>query len=170
MSYPKIALTIIAACMVAACICPVAHAGDLPGFARPLPLEVVTVSGNVIIDNGMEIMWERTVNGKKRIHLSAYRYCLNLTLDGLSDWRMPSIEELQSIADKSESPAFKAGYGAPAGRYWAIQRGFSVGDNRRTYEFVDFSNDAKTGKFLSEGQDVGPQYHIRCVHDITKGK
>lgn len=46
-----------------------------------------------------ELVWTRTDNGKDLDWQGANQYCNDLTLDGLSRWRLPAIDELEKLYD-----------------------------------------------------------------------
>jgi len=52
------------------------------------------------------LAWQRRYDGTKRNWDNAKRYCQSLSLGGLTGWRLPNKEELQSIVDTSrKNPA-----------------------------------------------------------------
>lgn len=58
---------------------------------------------NTVIDDKTNLMWQdniktRTYNTKWQ---NAIKYCEDLKLEGYTNWRLPRIEELLSIVDKS---------------------------------------------------------------------
>lgn len=56
-------------------------------------------SKNVIEDTKTGLQWQRNDDKIEKKWKTAFQYCDNLTLDGDSDWRLPTIEELSSIID-----------------------------------------------------------------------
>ena len=59
-----------------------------------------TDNGNkTVTDNNTGIVWQKTPDYRHYAHDDAISYCENLTLAGYSDWRLPTIKELFSIAD-----------------------------------------------------------------------
>jgi hypothetical protein len=52
-------------------------------------------------DSSTGIMWAAKDNGENVTWGNALKYCQNLNLAGYSDWRLPSIDELQGIYDDS---------------------------------------------------------------------
>jgi len=52
-------------------------------------------------DPSTGLMWAAKDNGKNVAWGKAMKYCRNLSLAGYSDWRLPSIDELQRIYDDS---------------------------------------------------------------------
>jgi hypothetical protein len=76
------------------------------GFAKVVRGErsYSTIEGkpNIIKDNLRELLWQREDNGKKMSYSEADKYCKNLTLDGIKDWRLPTMEELYYLADRSK--------------------------------------------------------------------
>ena len=60
------------------------------------------INGNLTVtDNSTGLMWERATAPGTYNWKEALAYCDNLTLAGYSDWRLPTVKELQSIADYS---------------------------------------------------------------------
>jgi hypothetical protein len=56
-----------------------------------------------VSDEATGLMWEQADSGKKLDWKGALSYAADLNLGGKSDWRVPSIKELQSIVDYSRS-------------------------------------------------------------------
>jgi hypothetical protein len=52
-------------------------------------------------DSSTGLVWAANDNGKNVTWDNALKYCRNLSLAGYSDWRLPSIDELQGIYDDS---------------------------------------------------------------------
>ncbi|MGA9063175.1 MAG: DUF1566 domain-containing protein [Terracidiphilus sp.] len=52
-------------------------------------------------DPSTGLMWTAKDNGENVTWGKAMKYCQNLSLAGYSDWRLPSIDELQGIYDDS---------------------------------------------------------------------
>jgi hypothetical protein len=52
-------------------------------------------------DPASKLMWAGKDNGKDVNWHNAMKYCRDLRLAGYSDWRLPTIEELQGIYDKN---------------------------------------------------------------------
>jgi len=57
-----------------------------------------------ITDYATGLMWQKSDNSEGLDWKSALSYAENLELAGYSDWRLPNIKELQSIANYSRSP------------------------------------------------------------------
>ena len=73
------------------------YAGTQPSY---------TAGTNTVLDNRTSLTWTKSpdTNGDstvtssdKMTQLSAYNYCASLTVDGQSDWRLPSVKELYSL-------------------------------------------------------------------------
>lgn len=54
-------------------------------------------------DPDTHLMWTAADNGSGLSWLQAQRYCRNLHLAGFHDWKLPAIDDLQSLVGKSES-------------------------------------------------------------------
>ena len=79
----------------------------------------------VVIDNATNLMWQdnnMTIgSANKKTWADAITYCDTLIHNGKSDWRLPSIEELVSITDKSRyNPAINSAFqNVVTSYYWS---------------------------------------------------
>jgi len=70
------------------------YAINLPNY------EIKTINGDeVVVDHITGLTWQRRDDGIKRTWYEAMGYCDSLTLAGYSDWRRPTWNELQSMAN-----------------------------------------------------------------------
>ncbi|MEO8052908.1 MAG: DUF1566 domain-containing protein [Acidobacteriota bacterium] len=74
--------------------------GETPTGAQP-----PATSDGIVVDG--ELTWTKTDNGKDIDWNGANQYCNDLTLDGLSRWRLPNIDELAKLYDPKGSSDFK---------------------------------------------------------------
>jgi len=61
------------------------------------------------IDPATRLMWAAKDNGKDVTWRQATKYCRDLRLAGLSDWRLATLDELGSLVDKSTPTPEQAG-------------------------------------------------------------
>ncbi|MCX5887261.1 MAG: DUF1566 domain-containing protein, partial [Proteobacteria bacterium] len=73
------------------------------GVAWPSPR--FTVSGDCVTDNLTGLMWAKNGNlpDSGGAWDQAVDYCSNLTLGGYTDWRLPNVNELESLVNGAES-------------------------------------------------------------------
>ena len=57
-------------------------------------------NNNIVKDTVSGLEWQDDAIGEKMLWKSAIDHCENLTLNG-SEWRLPNINELKSIVDRS---------------------------------------------------------------------
>lgn len=93
--------------------------GPMPGQAEDKQFYVYFVRGNnqygvnqfvdkgdgTITDNATGLMWMQNDNGAAVLWEEALSYAEAYNFGGYSDWRLPSVKELQSIVDYTRSPA-----------------------------------------------------------------
>src|SRR3990172_6937815 len=83
------------------------------GVAWPSPR--FTVSGSCVTDNLTGLMWVKTPDRTTRTWTGALNYANGLTLCGYDDWRLPNVNELESL--------LHAGHGNTAN--WLNTQGFT---------------------------------------------
>ncbi len=76
--------------------------------------------GGIVTDSISLLQWQDNSIGEKMTWESAIDYCENtLTLGGYDDWRLPNINELKSIVDRSRSnPAIMSGFDNFSSNYY----------------------------------------------------
>ena len=124
-------------------------------------------SNNNFVDNGdgtisdtsTGLMWQKATAPGTYTWEQALTYCENLTLAGISDWRLPNRNELQSIVDYSRyNPAIDTTFfpDTVASDYWSstttrdstsLVRGTWIS----SYGFVDFYSIRTAYLFCSRG-------------------
>lgn len=60
-------------------------------------------SAGIVRDPKTQLMWTKTDNGANIDWNSAKEYCQELSIDGIANWRMASIEELEALFDELET-------------------------------------------------------------------
>ncbi|MEC9492570.1 Lcl domain-containing protein [Flexistipes sp.] len=117
-------------------------------FSRDSTEEIVT-------DNTTGLIWQdnETVSMKWE---NAINYCESLNLGGATDWRLPNINELRSIADYNEyypaiDPVFE---NVQSYRYWS-----STTYSRYTYKAFSINFINNEYYFYDKNDD----YNVRCV-------
>lgn len=116
----------------------------------------------VVKDYNNNLMW---VDNKNTItlqmtHKEALNFCETLVYSGYANWRVPTIEEFQTIVDKSNkksyiNKAFK--FNVPTG-YWALKAHF-----RTFWYYADYMNFI-SGTAYFDNRKVNK--YVRCVRDI----
>jgi hypothetical protein len=59
-----------------------------------------TVTADVVLDTMTGLTWQRATAPGTYTYVNASTYCQDLTLGGLTDWRLPTIRELRTIVDR----------------------------------------------------------------------
>lgn len=130
-------------------------------FSIGILLNAVEVDSTTVIDNKTRLEWQDDYSNnsnivKKAIWIDAIAYCKDLRLNEKFDWRLPNINELESIVDRSSdsSTLFINGFTkVDASLYWS-----STSLNAKGWS-IDFSIGSST--FSPKGDS----YSIRCVRD-----
>jgi len=62
--------------------------------------QMLTINaGGTVTDTRSGLTWQQDTDSQTYSHVAAVDYCANLTLDGASDWRLPTVVELLGIVD-----------------------------------------------------------------------
>ncbi len=107
----------------------------------------------ILSDQTTGLMWQKADDGVERNFADSILYAENLTLGGCSDWRLPTIDELQTLLDKSYSPMidplFKCSSLYWSGSVEANNPSFAWSLN---FSYGNMNQNAKTNAFF-----------VRCV-------
>ena len=64
-----------------------------------------------VLDRETGLVWEKSPSTSRMSWLSAQAYCVDLTVGNRKGWRLPTIQELASLVDPTQSsPALPAGH------------------------------------------------------------
>jgi hypothetical protein len=116
-------------------------------------------NNGTVTDNATTLMWQKSDDGTARTWEQSLSYCEGLTLAGFTDWRLPNIKELSSIADNTKyGPAidtvfFPNTQSSFNSLYWTSTSSF-ISTNAWVVNFYD-----------GDGRDVNKtySYYVRCV-------
>ena len=118
-------------------------------------------SGDVITDNVTELQWQDDdASGNSMNWREALEYCEELTLGGFGDWRLPNINELNSIVDETTgSPAIDPTFEyVSSNGYWTSTSYAS---------FTHFAWSVGFGYGLLNHEDKSHDYYVRCVREAS---
>jgi len=117
---------------------------------------------NAVIDNKTNLMWvdDVSVIKIKKTHEDATAYCENLTYAGYANWRIPELEEFETIVNKKNyknyiNYAFK--YNVPDG-YWARKAHW-----RTLWFYADYMHFVSGTPYYDSRHKTK---YIRCVRNI----
>jgi hypothetical protein len=115
------------------------------------------LEAQTFVDTTTRLEWQDDASVKKDWQ-GAIAYCKNLSLEGKSDWRLPSIEELLSITDDTKyHPAIKSGFkNVVSDGYWSSSSGASGVDLAWYVRFDDGGGST---------DDKSYEGYVRCVRD-----
>lgn len=123
------------------------------------------ISGNTVIINTSGLVWQNDITVTTNIQTwsSASGYCDALSLDGSSDWRLPSIVELEGTVDLTvpKRPYINELFtNVKISDYWSST---SYSDrNKLKVKFVDYYNGGTQERDVNAPTD--PAY-VRCVRN-----
>jgi len=100
-----------------------------PTWSKTLPTNkrfVLVLNDEAVLDKETGLVWAKdAILGGTKTWWEAILYCANLDLGGRKGWRLPTIEELASLLDVSQTnPALPIGYDSyfsnvESGTYWS---------------------------------------------------
>ncbi len=119
-------------------------------------------SSKVVIDYTNSVMWmdDVSVIKVKKTHEDAITYCENLNFAGYSTWRIPRLEEFETIVDKKNernyiNRAFK--FNVPDG-YWALKAHW-----RTLWFYADYMHFVSGTPYYDSRHKTK---YVRCIRDI----
>ncbi len=120
-----------------------------------------------VLDTKTNLLWSDKDNGKMIPWPYAKTYCDNYRRGGYKDWRMPTLEELETLYDKSKSYSSDCDEGANVhltelirlrcGWVWSSET--TVG--KEAFFFVFYNG--KDGR--SDQMDIGFNFRVICVRN-----
>jgi len=119
-------------------------------------------NNETVTDHQTGLIWQQADDGVARDWANAKQYCADLILGGKADWRLPSLNELETIIDYSRDypsidPVFRIYAPYFAHSYWSSTT--SASDPATVAWFVGF-NEGDTGLYPTD-EFIG--YYARCV-------
>lgn len=119
----------------------------------------VSESGNTVRDVQTQLIWQRIVSNTEHTFDGAVAFCDDLSVDGLNEWRVPTIKELVGIAVMDTNPSIDANLfpNTPPAFFWSSTH--FAGNTNQVWE-LGFG-DGDTFYFDIAGS-LDP---VRCVHD-----
>ncbi len=111
---------------------------------------------HTVKDNLTNLIWQASDDGKKRTWKDAINYCKNLELDGITNWRLPTFNELYYLADRNR---FKP----------AIDTRYFKARNSSYWTSTEYKNDLTKAWhiFFDDGGDFynrkSNKVYVRCV-------
>jgi phage baseplate assembly protein gpV len=120
----------------------------------------IYASDIVIIDN---LAWQNTVESKelRKNWKASKKYCKNLRLGNYDDWKLPSIQQLQSLVDLEKyRPSIQDEITqiSVLTFYWS-DTAFADSKKKAWHVFYKFGESYYSNK--------GEKYGVRCVRDIN---
>ena len=132
-----------------------------PTWSQILPAaqRFVLVMGNeAVLDKETGLVWEKSTDATTRIWNAALSYCYGLNLGGRGGWRLPTVEELRTLVDPTQSnPALPGGHPFTNMRsdiFWSS----TTYESNTGYARNVFFNDGLVGY-----HDKGNSFYVRCV-------
>lgn len=116
-----------------------------------------TVSGGTVMDNVTKLMWQQGISPTNLTWENARTYCRDLSLNGHTDWRLPTRIELISIADDgAHNPAIRTATfsGTPSVPFWSAST--HVANSSQAWVLNYYYGDA-------EIHGKGSSHRVRCV-------
>lgn len=114
-----------------------------------------TNNGNGTITQGTGLMWQKEDDNRAMKWEEAISYCEGLSLGGYTDWRLPNIEELQSIVDRKWFPTIDLTYlNTKTSYYWSSTTSAYHSSNAWLVSFA-------YGDFGINNKSM--YYYVRCV-------
>ncbi len=125
-----------------------------------LNAEITRESNGIVTDTNTKLQWQDDALGSAMDWEAAISYCESLPLGGHSDWRLPNINELKSIVDKSKyHPPIVDGFVHTDTRMEGYWSSTTPEDSKYDAYFIGFHYG-----FISRHNKDSNKY-IRCVRD-----
>lgn len=105
-----------------------------------------TKTSNIVTDNRTTLQWQDNTESNSTVKSweEAIAYCEVLTLDGNSDWRLPNVNELKSIVDRTKKePAIDTTFEyVSSAYYWSSTTNLGYKTQAVQVSFLDGRTDS----------------------------
>jgi hypothetical protein len=108
-----------------------------------------------IFDTTTKLLWQQSPSDKTFIWQEAIEYCKSLTLAGHSDWRLPTIEELESLINNKYKPTIDPIFKCKSKWYWSSSIDVYGSNYARSVSFY--------GGYVSYDNKDGSNTFVRAV-------
>jgi hypothetical protein len=123
---------------------------------------LASYNGEAVYDSETGLVWETSPFAEAQTWMAAHFYCNNKNLGNRRAWRLPALQELESLIDPSvpptDPPPLPAGHpfgNVQAGFYWSATT--NAGDTNLAW-VVGFFSDG-FGSYFPKANS----YHVWCV-------
>ncbi len=115
-------------------------------------------SGDIVSDSVSGLEWQDNAVGSTMPWEDAIAHCEELVLGGYSDWRLPNVNELKSIVDRSKDyPAIVNGFeNTSSNNYWSS----TTNEGYKSDAWIVYFY---SGDVYNYDKDNGS--YVRCVRD-----
>ncbi len=115
-----------------------------------------TRNSSIVIDSVTSLQWQDDTSPYAMTWQNAISHCENLSLGGYGDWRLPNINELESIVERTKTnPAIVNGFVNTSSKYyWS------------STTLTDYSHNAWIVNFNYGYENYRPKdssLYVRCV-------
>jgi hypothetical protein len=119
-----------------------------------------------VTDQVTGLVWQQTDGGQMTFE-SAVTYCRGLDLAGDADWRLPSTQELFSIADHDHNPALDTHvFPVTGAEYWWTANE-QAGDSTKAWVVNAGGGIGAHPKNETSSAGGSKRFHARCVRDVS---
>ena len=118
---------------------------------------------DIVIDKSTNLMWQDNIDANTTLKswIDSIKYCESLNLGGYNDWRLPNVNELESIIDyNSSNPAISNIFKYVASDfYWTSSSVYNYNKNAIDIFFDDGENTEDDKQYVE---------NFRCVRNVSK--
>ncbi len=104
----------------------------------------IFIDGRVLIENKTKVHWKNDAFITTKNYQDAANYCNGLSYNGKTDWRLPSIDELISIANRGENNYFGSFNNIKTDKYYWSQTPYKRAANKHFIFSFKLGNDSVT--------------------------
>jgi len=120
-----------------------------------------TKTSDIVTDSRTTLQWQDNVDSNSTVKSweEAIAYCEDLTLESYSDWRLPNVNELKSIVDRTKKqPAIDTAFEyVTSAYYWSSTTNLGYKNQAMQVSFLDGRTDRASKAEIKS---------VRCVRNL----